>query len=72
MEDSARAQAIARYAAASGVPYHLRTPARIEGFFTGLELIDPGVVSVSQWRAEVTASGPPAKVDAFSGVGRKR
>ncbi len=70
-EDSARARAIARYAAASGVPYHLRTPEQIEGFFAGLELIDPGVVSVSQWRAESTPFGPPPTVDAFCGVGRK-
>ena len=70
-ENSARARAIARYAAAGGVPYHLRTPERIAGFLTGLELVDPGVVSVSQWRAEATPFGPSAKVDAFCGVGRK-
>lgn len=70
-EDSARARAIARYAEASGVPYHLRTPERIQGFFAGLELVDPGVVSVSQWRVEATPFGLPAEVDAFCGVGRK-
>jgi S-adenosyl methyltransferase len=70
-EDSARARAIALYATSSAVPYHLRSPEQIEGFFAGLELIDPGVVSVSQWRAQATPSGPPTKVDAFCGVGRK-
>ena len=70
-EDSARARAIARYAAAGGVPYNLRTPERIAGFLAGLELVDPGVVSVSQWRAEATPFGSPARVDAFCGVGRK-
>ena len=70
-EDSARARAIARYAEASGVPYYLRTPERIGGFFAGLELVDPGVVSVSQWRAEPGPFGPPPMVDAFCGVGRK-
>ena len=70
-EDSARARAIARYAAASGAPYYLRTPEKIEGFFAGLQLVDPGVVSVSQWRAEPGPSGPPPMVDAFCGVGRK-
>jgi O-methyltransferase involved in polyketide biosynthesis len=70
-EDSARARAIARYAAASGAPYHLRTPEQIEGFFAGLELVDPGVVSVSQWRAEADQDGLPPQVDAFSGVARK-
>jgi hypothetical protein len=68
---AARARAVARYAATWAVSYRLRTPERIEGFFAGLELVDPGVVSVSQWRAEATPSGLPAKVDSFCGVGRK-
>jgi hypothetical protein len=70
-EDSPRARIVALYAATGAVPYHLRTPAQIEGFFAGLELIDPGVVPVSQWRPEATPSGPPVKVDSFCGVGRK-
>ena len=70
-EDSPRARVVALYAATGAVPYHLRTPEQIEGFFAGLELIDPGVVSVSQWRTENTPSGPPAIVDSFCGVGRK-
>jgi hypothetical protein len=70
-EDSARVRAMARYIAASGAPYHLRTPGRIEGFFAGLQLVDPGVVSVSQWHAEPSPFGPPPMVDAFCGVGRK-
>ena len=71
IEDSPRARVVALYAATGAVPYHLRTPGQIEGFFAGLELIDPGVVSVSQWRSEATPSGPPAMVDSFCGVGRK-
>jgi hypothetical protein len=70
-DDSARARAVARYAAAGGVPYNLRTPERIEGYFGGLELVDPGVISTSQWRAETSQFGLPAAVDAFCGVGRK-
>jgi hypothetical protein len=70
-EDSARARAIARYAQASGAPYYLRTPAQVEHFFEGLELVSPGVVPVSQWRAEPSPSGPPPAVDAFCGVARK-
>jgi len=70
-EDSPRARVVALYAATRAVPYHLRTPEQIEGFFAGLQLVDPGVVSVSQWRPEATSSGPPANVDSFCGVGRK-
>jgi O-methyltransferase involved in polyketide biosynthesis len=71
VEDSARARAIQRYVAAGGVPYHLRTPERIERFFQGLELVAPGVVPVSQWRPEPSPFGPPDPVDAFCGVARK-
>ena len=67
--DSPRARIVALYAATGAVPYHLRTPRQIEDFFAGLELIDPGVVSVSQWRPDATP--PPAGVDSFCGVGRK-
>jgi O-methyltransferase involved in polyketide biosynthesis len=71
VEDSPRARVVALYAATGAVPYHLRTPEQIEGFFAGLELVDPGVVSVSRWHAEATPFGPPAMVDSFCGVGRK-
>ena len=64
-------RAIARYAAASGAPYSLRTPERIESFFADLELAEPGAVSVSRWRAEARRDGLPPEVDAFSGVARK-
>jgi O-methyltransferase involved in polyketide biosynthesis len=70
-EGSPRARVVALYAATGAVPYHLRTPGQIESFFAGLDLIDPGVVPVSQWRPEATPSGPPAQVDSFCGVGRK-
>jgi S-adenosyl methyltransferase len=53
-------------------PYHLRSPEQIAGFFDGLELVEPGLVSVPRWRPDPTdASGDlPAEVDAFGGVGR--
>jgi SAM-dependent methyltransferase len=68
-DDTARARAIRRYVEAGGIAYHLRTPARIEGMFAGLELIPPGVVSVSRWQPGPIAL--PAEVDAFCGVARK-
>ncbi|MFG2005353.1 SAM-dependent methyltransferase [Spirillospora sp. NPDC048911] len=49
----------------------LRTPDQIGRFFDGLELLDPGVVSVSRWRPEATPWGEPDEVDAFGAVGRK-
>ncbi|MFC6884567.1 MULTISPECIES: SAM-dependent methyltransferase [Actinomadura] len=55
-----------------GYDYELRTPERIARFFDGLELVEPGVVSVSRWRAEATPFGQPPEVDAFCGVALKR
>ncbi|GGV41832.1 hypothetical protein GCM10010182_78150 [Actinomadura cremea] len=55
----------------SGYQYELRTPERIARFFDGLDLVEPGVVSVSRWRPEADAFGSPAQVDAFCGVARK-
>ncbi|GAA2126998.1 SAM-dependent methyltransferase [Streptomyces synnematoformans] len=57
------------YNRSGAVPYILRTPEEIERFFTGLELVEPGVVSCSQWRPE--GDGQPDPVDHFGGVGRK-
>lgn len=47
-----------------------RTPARIAEFFEGLEMVHPGIVSVTRWRPE-PGSGDVAEVDDFGGVGRK-
>jgi O-methyltransferase involved in polyketide biosynthesis len=51
-------------------PYHLRSPERIAGFFDGLELVEPGVVSTLEWRPE-PGSGPPAEIHSLCGIGRK-
>lgn len=49
-----------------------RTPAGVTRFFDGLELLEPGVVSCSRWRAEPDADGGlPDEVAMFSGVARK-
>ena len=62
-----------QYNRSGAVPYRLRSPAQLTGFFDGLELVEPGVVSVSQWRPDPadTVGALPAAVDAFGGVGRK-
>jgi hypothetical protein len=61
------------YNESGALPYQLRRPEQIAGFFEGLELVEPGVVSCPRWRpVPADASGGlPAEVDAFCGVGRK-
>ena len=71
----ARQQAHERYAQTGAVPYRLRSPEQIAAFFDGLDLLEPGVVPVSQWRPDprdADRSGPPAAVDTFGGMARKR
>jgi O-methyltransferase involved in polyketide biosynthesis len=69
--DPAREEAHRRYNSGGAVPYLLRSPERIARFFDGLELVEPGVVSVSQWRPDPSPSGPPAEVSTYGGVARK-
>lgn len=67
----AREQAHQRYAQTGAVPYRLRSPARIAALFDGLDLLEPGVVPVSQWRPDPSPFGPSQHVDTFGGVARK-
>ncbi|WP_116248437.1 SAM-dependent methyltransferase [Nocardiopsis sp. FIRDI 009] len=48
-----------------------RTPERIAGFFDGLELLEPGVVSVTEWRPDPAEVGQVRPLDDFGGVARK-
>ncbi|MEZ3177293.1 SAM-dependent methyltransferase [Streptomyces pimonensis] len=58
------------YNSSGAVPYHVRGVDEIAGFFDGLELAEPGVVRVPQWRPD-TDDDTAATVDAYCGVGRK-
>jgi S-adenosyl methyltransferase len=57
----------------AGTPYIARSPEHIAGYFEGLELLEPGVVSCTRWRPELESSGGglPDEVDEFCGVARK-
>jgi O-methyltransferase involved in polyketide biosynthesis len=64
-------QAQETYNRSGAVPYHLRSPEQIAGFLEGLELVEPGLVSVPRWRPDRTDGGLPEELDAFGAVGRK-
>ncbi len=49
-----------------------RTPQKLERFFHGLHLLEPGVVSVTRWRPDPVEVGEISEVDDFCGVGVKR
>ncbi|WP_406165052.1 SAM-dependent methyltransferase [Streptomyces sp. NBC_00996] len=57
------------YNSSGAVPYYVRSVEEIGGFFDGLELAEPGIVQVTQWRPE--PGGSSSDVDAYGGVGRK-
>jgi hypothetical protein len=51
------------------VPYVLRTPEQIAGYFDGLELVEPGLVPAPRWRPEPGAAD--ADLTILGGVARK-
>jgi len=58
-----------RVAKQSGHPYNLLTPEEIGGYFQGLEVLEPGVVSTSLWRPEPGTESEA--LDVYCAVGRK-
>jgi O-methyltransferase involved in polyketide biosynthesis len=58
------------YADTGAVPYQLRSPAEIDGFFHDLALVEPGVVPVQDWRPD-PAPFPAVPVDTLGAVARK-
>jgi hypothetical protein len=60
----------------SGVTMQVRSLADVERFFAGLDVLDPGVVSLPRWRPDSRDIGQPgpaadAAVSVYGGVGRK-
>jgi hypothetical protein len=59
----------------SGVIMQVRSKAEIEGYFAGLDLIEPGVVSLPRWRPDPEDLNrvPPddAAVSVYGGIARK-
>lgn len=51
-------QAQDAYNESGAVPYNLRTVDEITSFFDGLDLLQPGVISVPQWRPDATSPAP--------------
>ena len=43
------------------LPYHLRSVPQLHEFFTGLELVGPGLVPVELWRPDPTTVGTLAE-----------
>ncbi len=64
-------EALRVYEASGAVPYRTRAPERFASYFEGLELVEPGVVNVEDWRPDPgSARGP--EIPQLGAVGRKR
>ena len=56
----------------AGEPFATRTRAEVTGFFDGLEIVEPGIVMVSDWRPDPGDHRPPAEqVSIYGALGRK-
>jgi hypothetical protein len=68
---AAQIEALAQYAETGAVPYLLRSLEQIGQCFEGLEMVDPGLVSVTQWRPDTAKVGKAEPIDAYGAVARK-
>jgi S-adenosyl methyltransferase len=65
-------EALRDYNESGAAPYRVRRPDQISCFFDELELVDPGVVPIQQWRPEHTPFGPPKNLsNNLGGVAKK-
>ena len=67
----AAAKAVKRYNHLVSTPQTRRTRAEVARFFDGLEILDPGIVQLHQWRPDPDTAAPPGAVSSHGGVGRK-
>lgn len=63
--------ALRQYEASGAAPYRTRSLEQFAGFFDGLELVEPGVVLVADWRPD-PAAFPGPEIPQAGAVGRKR
>jgi S-adenosyl methyltransferase len=71
--DPAAWEGVAAVYRRTGVTMQVRSRADIERFFTGLEMVEPGVQVLPAWRPEDDAGAPPtdAQVSVYGGLARK-
>jgi S-adenosyl methyltransferase len=64
-------EALRQYEASGAIPYRTRSLEQFAGFFDGLELVEPGVSAVSDWRPDPSPF-PGPDIPQAGAVGRKR
>ncbi|WP_433043134.1 SAM-dependent methyltransferase [Dactylosporangium sp. CS-033363] len=61
-------RAVEMWNSSGAAPMAVRTPKQIEAYFDGLEILEPGIVTCSQWRPDGNDETPASE---FCGVARK-
>ncbi len=61
----------AKLAESGAIPYNLRSLEQISQCFEGLQLVDPGLVPITQWRPDTAEVGKIEPIDAYGAVARK-
>jgi S-adenosyl methyltransferase len=56
---------------AHNIDFRFRSQAEVAGFFAGLDLVDPGIVPVAEWRNDGGEIPPRAESNIWAAVGRK-
>jgi hypothetical protein len=64
-------EALRVYEASGAVPYRTRSLEEFTGYFDGLELVEPGVVLVADWRPDPDVPRGP-EIPQVGAVARKR
>jgi hypothetical protein len=65
------AEGVQRYNKQAAAPVAARTHAEACNFFTGLELVEPGVVQAHRWRPETGSLGNARDLAIYAGVAQK-
>ena len=69
--DPALPQAEQRWNQLAAQKVRLRSREQVAGFLAGLELVDPGLVTVPEWRPEPGGPGTGQMIPLYGGVARK-
>jgi len=63
--------ALRKYNESGAEPYRVRSRDQIARYFDGLEMVEPGVVPIQQWRPDNSPFDPPRHLTNVGGVARK-
>jgi hypothetical protein len=65
-------EAIRLYNESGAVPYHLRGEEQVVRFFDELEVVEPGIVPIQDWRPDEQSARLPKDINEWGGVAVKR